>query len=60
MLFFTDLCFEKILAKWSSIHKIYPATKLLITPQPVRAVGVLFSPMVSGWEGGGKNFVRPF
>ena len=24
------------------------------TPQPLRAVGVLFSPMVSGWAGGGK------
>ena len=23
-----------------------------ITPQPLRAVGVLFSPMVSGWAGG--------
>ena len=22
------------------------------TPQPIRAVGVLFSPMVSGWAGG--------
>ena len=33
-----------------------------ITPQPLRAVGVLFSPMVSGWAGGlvggGKKFVR--
>ena len=24
----------------------------LVTPQPLRAVGVLFSPMVSGWAGG--------
>ena len=24
----------------------------VITPQPLRAVGVLFSPMVSGWAGG--------
>ena len=23
-----------------------------ITPQPLRAVGILFSPMVSGWAGG--------
>ena len=30
----------------------------LFTPQPLRAVGVLFSPMVSGWAGGGKKFVR--
>ena len=29
-----------------------------ITPQPLGAVGVLFSPMVSGWAGGGKKFVR--
>ena len=25
---------------------------LLLTPQPLRAVGILFSPMVSGWAGG--------
>ena len=35
---------------------------VFITPQPLRAVGVLFSPMVSGWAGGraagGKEFVR--
>ena len=38
---------------------------LVFTPQPLRAVGVLFSPMVSGWAGGraggwaaGKEFVR--
>ena len=30
----------------------------IFTPQPLRAVGVLFSPMVSGWVGGGKKFVR--
>ena len=27
-------------------------------PQSLRAVGVLFSPMVSGWVGGWKRFVR--
>ena len=27
------------------------------TPQPLRAVEVLFSFMVSGWVGGGKKFV---
>ena len=32
--------------------------KVIFTPQPLRAVGVLFSPMVSGWAGGGKEFVR--
>ena len=26
-----------------------------ITPQPSRAVGVLFSPMVSGWAGGRRG-----
>ena len=34
----------------------------IFTPQPLRAVGVLFLPMVSGWvggrAGGGKKFVR--
>ena len=25
---------------------------MIFTPQPLRAVGVLFSPMVSGWVGG--------
>ena len=25
---------------------------IVFTPQPLRAVGVLFSPMVSGWAGG--------
>ena len=34
----------------------------VFTPQPLRAVGVLFSPMVCGWAfgqaGGGKKFVR--
>ena len=32
--------------------------KVLFTPQPLRAVGVLFSPMVSGWAGGRKKFDR--
>ena len=36
-----------------------PISALLFTPQPLRAVGVLFSPMVSGWAGDGKKFVRP-
>ena len=32
---------------------------LVFTPQPLRAVGVLFSSMVSGWVGGRrKKFVR--
>ena len=31
----------------------------LFTPQPLRAVGVLFSPMVSGWAGGWREIVCP-
>ena len=31
---------------------------MVFTPQPLRAVGVLFSPFVSGWAGGGNKFVR--
>ena len=38
---------------------LFPLTVILqlindtvFTPQPLRAVGVLFSPMVSGWAGG--------
>ena len=34
-------------------------TKMLFTPQPLRAVGVLFSPMVSGWVGGRWEEVCP-
>ena len=30
----------------------YPEFLLVFTPQPLRAVRVLFSPMVSGWAGG--------
>ena len=32
--------------------------KRFFTPQPFKAVGVLFSPMVLGWAGGGEMFVR--
>ena len=32
---------------------------LVFTPQPLRAVGVLFSPMVSGWVGGLREKVCP-
>ena len=31
----------------------------IFTPQPLRAVGVLFSPMVSGWAGGPREKVCP-
>ena len=30
----------------------FPGLLMLFTPQPLRAVGVLFSPMVSRWVGG--------
>ena len=30
----------------------------IFTPQPLRAVGVLFLPTVSGWAGGRKKFVQ--
>ena len=30
---------------------------IVFTPQPLRAVGVLFSPMVSGWAGGRREIV---
>ena len=54
-------------SKSSIIHEIFYRNKqyfnsskkhllchvaLFFTPQPLRAVGVLFSPMVSGWAGG--------
>ena len=32
---------------------------VIVTPQPLRAVGVLFSPMVSGWAGGWREKVCP-
>ena len=36
---------------WLYFH--YPKFVFIVfTPQPLRAVGVLFSPMVSGWAGG--------
>ena len=31
--------------------------KIIFTPQPLRAVGVLFSPMVSGWAVGRREKV---
>ena len=36
-----------------------PRDMLFFTPQPLRAVGVLFSPMVSGWMGGWRGKVCP-
>ena len=34
-----------------------PHRHFIFTPQPFRAVGVFFLPMVSGLVGGGKKFV---
>ena len=36
-----------------------PRDMLFFTPQTLRAVGVLFSPMVSGWVGGRREKVFP-
>ena len=33
-------------------NRISEAPGVVFTPQPLMAVGVLFSPMVSGWSGG--------
>ena len=33
--------------------------KVIFTPHTLRAVGVLFSPMVSGWAGGWREIVCP-
>ena len=45
-------------------HKLREETQLrmvstVFSPQPLRAVGVLFSPMVSGWVGGRREKVCP-
>ena len=32
---------------------------LFFAPQPIRTVGVLFSPIVSGWAGGRREKVCP-
>ena len=46
--------FSNLLANiltFNSNKKISEIT-IVFTPQPLMAVGVLFSPMVSGWSGG--------
>ena len=40
------------------LYKVCYVSDPFLTPQPLRAVRVLFSPMVSGWAGGGKKLVR--
>ena len=46
---------------WSPLNFFF-FLNIIFTPQPLRAVGVLFSPLVSGWmggrAGGGKKIVR--
>ena len=46
----------------SSVQKLGFSCQFLMVYLPLSAVGVLFSPMVSGWVGGravrGKKFVR--
>ena len=43
----------------NSIKRAKGQTVVVFTPQPLRAVGVLFSPMVSGWVGGRREIVCP-
>ena len=57
VLFTSNLCMGCILLLHSipvSNHTIFVGMKTpaIYTPQPLRAGGVLFSPMVSGWAGG--------
>ena len=40
-------------------YRIFLYNVRLFTPQPLMAVGVLFSPMVSGWSGGRREIVCP-
>ena len=48
---------NQILSKKNFIAFCFHHNKnyVFITPQPLRAVGVLFSPMVSGWAGGRRE-----
>ena len=46
-------------SSYSSITISSRVLLLIFTPQPLRAVGVLFSPMVSGWAGGQREIVCP-
>ena len=48
---------EQILTTPPNTIKHCPMTRF--TPQPLRAVGVLFSPMVSEWAGGRREIVCP-
>ena len=46
------LCPPCVLHNWNFLTLKVNYKPQLFTPQPLRAVGVLFSPMVSGWAGG--------
>ena len=52
----------QIYVEYFRMLPITNSIKPFFTPQPLRAVRVLFSPMVSGWMGGradgGVKFVR--
>ena len=47
----THYIFGNIVTKQNFFSRV---NDIIFTPQPLRAVGVLFSPMVGGWVGGGK------
>ena len=47
---FKSICINLVLILGYRIHNIW--ITVIFTPQPLRAVRVLFSPMVSGWERG--------
>ena len=39
-------------ANYNLTVTLFTLASIIFTPQPLRAVGVLFSPIVSGWAGG--------
>ena len=44
---------NKTVYLWGKTYSfVFLLSDIIFTPQPLRAVGVLFSPMVSGWAGG--------
>ena len=42
----------------TNLSFVFSYFTLIFTLQPLRPVGVLFSPMVSGWSDDGEKFVR--
>ena len=51
----TENTFYSIISFSLLINVVILLLKCIVTPQPLRAVGVLFSPMVSGWAGGQRE-----